>query len=612
MADDHQRFRLTARGRPLSTLLFLAVLAVYVSIYLASGVRDPGVADGYYSFLYARSVAFDGDLDFRNDYAVCGDPYLQAIDRGTGRVDNPAYPGPALVWIPLLVAARLLLRLAPDAGIAIRAGCYGPIARFALAVALPLGALAIVLSYRAALRFAGPAAALLAAVLFAFASSLPQYASVFVSSSHVFECAFAALCLWLSLRASENSEWRSPPWALVGVSLFALTMQRIPDAGFALLPLSLIVGSTLSSRQKLAAGAFTLGGPGLALMMMLSLYTYLYGSPWILPQGRHFVHLAHAHPFLLLFAPQGGLLYATPSAYLAFLGVALALRDDRYRRFAIGAVALVAALLWVASSPLDWHAKATFGARRLVVLTPLFVVFAARALEVVFEGIPRPANRLAVAATGVLVLALGLPVLGAVMGTTTGKTPLEDAPLHLNTAGRAYRTVAAVGEAAIIPAKIFYALRFRMPPRSFGFATTDLFYRRSYRDLSWEPQTLVFSNEALREASRGTELRATGLALMASEASVMFTAGWPFADLGRLEVNAVAPGALSLSLATTLRRCELGEHRLEKGSNIIAFTIPAGCFNSGLVKLGFRFAPSAGAVIERLTLDDRRALPPPF
>lgn len=444
-----------------SATLFLVVLAVYTAIYLASGVRDPGSADGFYSFLYARSVAFDGDLDFRNDYAVCGDPYNHAIDRGTGRLDNQAYPGPAVVWIPILAAARVLVRLAPDADAAVRAGCHGPMARVALAVAMPLGALAIVLSYRAARRFAGVGAALIAACLLAFASSLPQYASVFVSSSHVFECAFAALCVWSSLGAAEHAEWRPWPWALVALSLFALTLQRLPDASFALLPLSLIVGSTLSRRHKLAAMAFVLGSAAGGFAIILGLYTFLYGSPWVLPQGRHFMHLAHAHPFLLLFAPQGGLLYATPSAYLAFAGLALAVRDSRYRRFAACAGAIMAACLWIASSPLDWHAKATFGARRLIVLIPLFVVFAARALQAVFERVQRRGHRLAVAAAGMITIALAVPVLGAIMGTTTGTTPLEEAPLHVQQSGAAFRTVAALGEAAVLPAGCFTRGAFR-------------------------------------------------------------------------------------------------------------------------------------------------------
>jgi hypothetical protein len=596
----------------LTAVLFLAVLAVYAGIYLASGARDPGVADGHYSFLYARSIVFDGDLDFRNDYAICGDVYEQGIDRGTGHVDNPAYSGPALVWIPLLAAARAVVPLAADADAAERAGCRGPLARAALVVALPLGALAIAASYRAARRFAETGAALVAAVLFAVASSLPQYASVFVSSSHVFECAFAALCLWLSLRAAEDDEWRFRPWALVGLSLFALTLQRLPDACLAVVPLTLLVRSTMPHRRKLASAALVLGGPALAFAAVGTLYTYLYGSPWVLPQGRYFIHAAHAHPFLLLFAPQGGLLYVTPSAYLAFAGIVVAISDARHRWFAVSAAVVVAITLWVASSPLDWHAKATFGARRLVVLTPLFVVLAARALQVAFARVPRDLSRVVAAEAVVVATALGVPALGAVRRTTTGWTPLVEAPLHAHEAGRAYRAVAAFGDVAILPAKVLYALRFRMPMDSFGAATTNLFYRRSYRDLHWEPQTLVFESAALRAASRGMEPRGAGLALRAADAAVVFTAGWPYADAARLDVDAAGSGPLAMSIATAFHRCELGEQRLEHGRNIVRYTIPQGCFDSGLVEIGCRSAPEGRVEIVQLTVDAGRALPPPF
>lgn len=35
-------------------------------------------------------------LNFANDYQLCGDPLMQAVDRGTGRLDNPFQVGPKL------------------------------------------------------------------------------------------------------------------------------------------------------------------------------------------------------------------------------------------------------------------------------------------------------------------------------------------------------------------------------------------------------------------------------------------------------------------------------------------------------------------------------------
>src|SRR4051812_16684571 len=110
---------------------------LYTALYLARGVRETGAADGFYSFLYARSLAFDGDVDFRNDYALCGDPYTVGVDRGTGHPDNAAYAGPAVFWVPLLTVARLFERLPSDADPATRAACHGPWTKSALGIAMP-------------------------------------------------------------------------------------------------------------------------------------------------------------------------------------------------------------------------------------------------------------------------------------------------------------------------------------------------------------------------------------------------------------------------------------------------------------------------------------------
>ena len=590
--------------------LFVFALVVYSALYLVSGVRDPGAADGHYAFLYARSLAFDGDLDFRNDYALCGDPYAQGVDRGVGRVDNPAYAGPALVWTPLLLAARVFVPVAKDAPLAVRAGCRGPIARFALASALPLAALSIALAFSVARRWASVGASFVAAVLFATASSLPQYASVFVSNSHAFECFFAAAVLWASFWAGDGEALGR--WWVVALALAALTLQRMPDAAYACIPLVVILSGFAPPARKLAVAAVVASGALLGIGATLLLYRYLYGSPFVLPQGRHFVHLAHAHPWLLLFAPQGGLLFATPVAYLALFGIALGLREPRHRPFALAGALVVAACLFVASSPLDWHAKATFGARRLVVLVPLFVVFGALALDALAARVPSTL-RAALPVTGVgAVLVFGVPVLFAVAGTTQGKTPLDAAPLRVATAGAAYRAVAAIGDVAVLPAKVVYATRFGMPMASFGLATTDLHYRRSYRDLTWEPNTLSFTHPSLVAASRGTAARSDGLLLVAPEAAVVWTAGWPFADRATLALRADGEGSLRVSLGSFFGRCDLGERPFAVGKSVVAFALPPGCFDSGLVELGFRADPRAAVTLERMTLDDSRALPPPF
>src|ERR1039458_1900074 len=68
--------------------------------------RNAGRSDGYYTWLFARSIAYDHDIDFTNDYALCGDPAAKGILRGTHHPDNPFYIGPSIAWVPVLSVVR--------------------------------------------------------------------------------------------------------------------------------------------------------------------------------------------------------------------------------------------------------------------------------------------------------------------------------------------------------------------------------------------------------------------------------------------------------------------------------------------------------------------------
>lgn len=592
--------------------VFFVLLAIYSAIYVARGVRDPGVADGFYAYLYARSLAYDGDVDFRDDYALCGDAYRQGVDRGTGHLDDPAYPGPALVWVPLLTVARAVVPVGDTADPGVRGGCQGPRARFALAVAIPLGAAAMALAARVAQAFAARAAACLAAILFGVASSLPLYAAVFVSSSHVFEAAFAALLLFATARAVEqrhgDARARGGAALLLFVAAAGLTLQRLSDLAIVVVPLVAIFAADMPRRTRLTFATSVLGGVSVGVALTIALYIYLYGSPFVLPQGRHYVSFAHAHPLLVLFAPHGGLLYATPVAYLALGGTIAGWREPRWRPLVLAGLAAALGALLVAASPLDWHGKATFGARRLVVLTPLFVIAGAIAIDRLGRRIRRVSVRHAVGAA--LVLALGAPVVGAVLGVTTGETPLEEpfgAP-----SGRAFRAVAALGELAVAPARALYAARFGLPASSFGAATTDRHYRRSYRDLTYEPNVVDFRDAALAAASTGTMRTSDGLRIVAPSARVGFTAGWHHADMAILRLVAARGGRLTLSLVRPLGSCALGPLDVPAGASEHPITLAEGCFDSGLLALTFAGDPESGVTAQSLTLLDRRALPPPF
>jgi len=86
------------------------LVAVFVlSMILLFVPRIHSDGRGYYA--YIRSLAFDRDLDFSNEFSLFTDdprglPLAEARTK-TGYVQNPWSVGPAILWIPFFLLAHL-------------------------------------------------------------------------------------------------------------------------------------------------------------------------------------------------------------------------------------------------------------------------------------------------------------------------------------------------------------------------------------------------------------------------------------------------------------------------------------------------------------------------
>ena len=93
--------RLIADRNRLALALLLLIGSIgYFTFKDHQGLRG-GVAtlDGYYYYIYLRSLQVDGDLDFGNEYAEWGNPFRFGKTE-TGRPRNVFGVGPALLWAP--------------------------------------------------------------------------------------------------------------------------------------------------------------------------------------------------------------------------------------------------------------------------------------------------------------------------------------------------------------------------------------------------------------------------------------------------------------------------------------------------------------------------------
>ena len=96
------------RARLVTASVFAALFASGVAVQWQLNARLQ--SDAFYYFAYLRSIAFDRDVDFTNDYPLLGlsdKAYLWQPPTPTGYAHSAWTIGPAIVWAPFFGGAHL-------------------------------------------------------------------------------------------------------------------------------------------------------------------------------------------------------------------------------------------------------------------------------------------------------------------------------------------------------------------------------------------------------------------------------------------------------------------------------------------------------------------------
>lgn len=411
----------------------LAIVAIFLLLLPISLPRIYATDEVQY-YAYLRSVYFDGDLDFRNEYehfAQIGQQQTppdssvyNALLRAdalnpnpvTGKLRNVAPVGSAIMWSPGFVAADLLVRAADALGAGIPADGYSRPYIWAVCFMSALYALGgLLLTYRLARRFAGAFAAALAVIAIWLATPLVMYTFILMPWSHPVGFFLFALFLTIWLRGggalAPRRAARSPgDWALLGLVGGMMTITREQLGLLLLLPAVEALAAYVALarerrwdevRRLLGGHALFVAVLALALLPQLAAYQVLNGRP--LPSatvgGKLFWCSPHLIDTLIDYDPRPSALCPVPQditagfppfahgAFLwspilvpALLGLALLWRRDR----------LLAALLllgFFAQTYINgafgttWHLTRSFGFRRLIECTPIFALGLAALIE---------------------------------------------------------------------------------------------------------------------------------------------------------------------------------------------------------------------------------------
>ena len=382
----------------LVTLFLLTLPAVTPRIYSSDEVQ-------YYSYL--RSLWFDGDVSFENEYryfyerGVARTAGFEAtfltLETPAGRRVNFGTLGCAVLWAPFYAAA--------DVGTRVAAALGSPVARdgfsqpYLSAVAYGsaiYGFLAIVIAIAIARAIAGHG--VLAGLAVWLGTPLLFYMYAAPPYSHA--CSAFAVALFVAVWLRVRRQWTPAGAALLGAAAALMAMVREQDAFIAVGALADFAAQVAGRRANLqpwrrwvAAAAAGIGAFVVCYSPQLLAYHALNGhfGPSRLVARK--MTWSAPHAIEVLFSPEHGFFIWTPLALLAVIGIVmLGVRrgSDRgqtgvrpgsdpvigadARRIGACAALMVALQVYVSGSVESWTVAGAFGQRRFVALTVLLVL----------------------------------------------------------------------------------------------------------------------------------------------------------------------------------------------------------------------------------------------
>jgi hypothetical protein len=516
------------RPSALALLALFGVGVLYAAVF-SQDVMAHVQGDGMYTYMWARSLAYDGDLDLTNDYALCGDQWRLAPPKEPGLRPQNTWPvGPSLLWTPALLAARAL-----GVGGAEHA-CFGPKAEVAMAMTCLAGWLTVVLAFIVARRRTGEGPALLAALAVGLATALPYYSAILPSYSHAPSAFAVALFLerWDATRGSLSIK----RWTMLGVLLGVVVLMRPQDAVVALAPLTeWLALAAPALRWRRWRGVARLVGLGWifvilgVLVFFPQMYAWKrsYGAWLAVPQGPFYMRWEHPFVDGFLFGSSNGLLSWTPVLYLAFIGLVIGVVRREHRTIALPLALMVAAGVYVNAAVWDYWGAVGFAGRRITDMALPFALGTAITLERLFVYAERRPRRFAGIAVA-CVLAVAAAWNGAAMRGVAHGTLATYREAPMPTFWRATFDILVeavyprVGNPFAWPGSLPLAARYGTKPASFDvlrgmgvfyeeFQTRDVRAVEASADLTGERGPAYCADGFAAEAERvqGTLARAT-------------------------------------------------------------------------------------------------------
>jgi hypothetical protein len=362
-----------AEARPPRTFALIGVvLAVgYLAGVFAFPARHGRIINGdaiqYYAYL--RSVVFDGDVDFSNDYRLMygdagkGTNVWLTNPTPTGLLPNQMSVGPAVLWAPFYLTAVGLVRAAGHGPL----NGMEPVLQASVGLAgifyATLGSCVI---YWTCARLLPRGAAFWSTMVVWLAGPAVYYSLVSPTYSHATSWFAVALFVYTWLRTREEPGVGRA--CLLGVLGGVVALVRWQDVVVLLLPLAEAVYEIRRGRWGLVAAlghlVLLVVAAGVMVAPQFVAWQAIYGTPVLMPQGGGFMRWSQPEVLAVLFSLKHGLFSWTPALLLAVAGLPLLVKRDQLAGWSV--VIVIAITIYVSASVQDWWAGEAFGSRRFI------------------------------------------------------------------------------------------------------------------------------------------------------------------------------------------------------------------------------------------------------
>jgi hypothetical protein len=459
-------------------LVLAALFTVGLSLQLQLGARLQ--SDGFYYFAYLRSLAFDHDVNFMNDYRMLGlgdKTYLFQPTR-TGHAESAWTIGPAIVWAPFFAAGHVVATRLHAKGLDVATdGTSFPYRQAICVAGLFYGLLGCWFAYRLTRMFFPDPIAAAAVFLTVGGSFMAWYMVKEPSMTHAPSMAAVAGFAWMWAATRRDRSLRM--WAVLGLAAGLMALIRWQNALFALLPgldaLSALIaawrsGDRAKLRHTLAGSAAFLGCGAIAFLPQMLAWQAMYGAPIARSPVGPQVRWSDPHVADILWSARNGLFSTTPILYLGAIGLA-ALAIAR-PALGLPAVAAVAVMIYFNACIQDWWGSAGYGGRRFDGTIPFFAL----GLAAFVHHAARLVQRHAMAAV-VALLALFAVWNAALMGAAQRGAVRIGETLPFDRAWAAQTGVIHrwFGNPFTYPASLWFAARYGVSPGDYDLLSTNRF-----------------------------------------------------------------------------------------------------------------------------------------